>query len=698
MNGMTCAFRGARRRTLSGSVLLMLLLASCGEPQRILELNTSAPASRVVTDGAHGGNSHFYWLPPMVADPSPTGVFDAEVSPEVDICEWNGSACVQPLLATYTTTTGPGSETVRVDTTDALYIVNWHTDQFALTSGATYRITASVLGAIVGIADVAVLSTGSAKNVSTGDDIALVDGKTLPIKFRIEQGMVTAVRVSPNPATAILNKVTQVTATLTDAHGQPVTDQPVVWSSAAFATASIDASGNVTGVAVGSTTVSATSNGLVGSATVNVIPPPVASVIITPQSSTILVGQSVQLTATAKDADGNVLTGRIVTWTASPGASVDGTGLVTSNQPGTYDVTATSEGVSGSAQVLVNPAGFIAASISTGDRQNCALTATGAAYCWGANDFGQLGSGSFSPNSSNLPVPVAGGLSFVELEASSISACARTADGTAYCWGNNSNGGVGDGTGISRAAPTAVATALKFTQLTDHGGSHCGLATDGTAWCWGRNYGTLPVQISGAPTFRAIFGGGVNDCGLTTDNQAWCWGEQFGGPFPYHVGTSHVYSMLALGEHHACGLDLSGFVWCWGDNSFGAFGDGTTTGTDGAWAVPGNAGAMGMQFVSIHAGEFNTCGLTASGAAYCWGDNSNGQIGDGTTTQRLTPAAVATPLRFTSLVTGQWYSPCALTAGGAVYCWGANSDGEVGDGTLTDRLTPVRVQLPAGPP
>jgi len=126
-----------------------------------------------------------------------TLAFDPAVSPRVDICQWNGSGCEQPVVATFTTTTGPGSETVRVDAASSLYIVNWHTDQFALTVGATYRIVASLFGAIVGSADVQILTNGSAKNVTTGDDIALVDGKTLPIKFRIEQGIVVNVAVTP---------------------------------------------------------------------------------------------------------------------------------------------------------------------------------------------------------------------------------------------------------------------------------------------------------------------------------------------------------------------------------------------------------------------------------------------------------------------------------------------------------------------
>ncbi|HWJ12817.1 MAG TPA: hypothetical protein VNS10_03680, partial [Gemmatimonadaceae bacterium] len=196
--------RGTWRRAIARLCILsvVLIAIACSESSRTL-LSPRTPTLSIV-DGAHSGNPHFFWLAPMVKSPAVTGTFDPAVSPRVDICQWNGSGCEQPVVATFTTTTGPGSETVRVDAASSLYIVNWHTDQFALTVGATYRIVASLFGAIVGSADVQILTNGSAKNVTTGDDIALVDGKTLPIKFRIEQGIVVNVAVTPSPSTIIV--------------------------------------------------------------------------------------------------------------------------------------------------------------------------------------------------------------------------------------------------------------------------------------------------------------------------------------------------------------------------------------------------------------------------------------------------------------------------------------------------------------
>ena len=698
------AGRLRRRRLMLGLVGCGFMVGGCGESPQPTELRTAALPSFTVTDGAHGGNPHFFWLPPMVSSPSTAGVFDPGVSPQIDICQWTGSACVLPMLATYTTTTGPGSETVRVDTTSSLYIVNWHTDQFPLVAGATYRIAASVLGAVVGTADVAVLSTGSAKNVSTGDDIPLLDGKTLPIKFRIELGMVVLVAVSPNPDTIIVNKFGGLTATLTDAHGAVVSDQPVAWSGDPSSIATVDAGGVVSGVAIGSATVTASSNGMSGSAQVQVIPPPVASVIVTPASSTILVGQKVQLSATTKDADGNVLTGHVVTWSAdlSGNANVDQTGLVTGNATGSATITATSEGKSGTAGVTVNPAGFTVAigSLAAGAGHSCGLSADGHAYCWGTNGVGQLGNGPIGP-SSLVPTPVSGGLVFNHIVAGGRYTCGLTADGSASCWGANNVNQLGDGlTGDQegeREVPAPVVGSHHFRQLVITSGAPCGLDASGTAWCWGWNDngrvgasvpGPYPSPVIGLDGFSysTLAEGGHDNCGITVDGRTVCEGV-LGN---YIVGTGHALTSLTVDEYAVCGLDASGAVWCSGQNQIGEFGNGSTSNDYVSVEVQG---ASGMHFVSLVNGVQSACGLTSSGDIYCWGLNDFGQLGNGSTTASTSPVQVVSSQTFTSIIGGD-YHYCATGSDGGAYCWGYGGLGQLGDGTLNNRSTPVRVVNP----
>ncbi len=595
------------KRTLITS--LALLLVACSDRRIMTSPDLPTAADFAISDAARGGNAHFYWLPPMVANPTTTAVFDANVAPQVTICAWSGNACAQPPLAVYTTTSGPGSETVRLDAVAQLYIVNWHTDQFNLALNAVYRISVSVASATIGFADVSVLAGGNAKNLATGGNIPLVDGKTLPIKFRVEQGLVVSISVTPNPATVVLGKTIGLTATLNDAHGNVVSDQPVTWNTGDGTIAGVDATGMVIGVGVGSTTITASSNLLTGAAA-----------------------------------------------------------------------------------VTVSPAGFRLASLSVGDGMACGVTAAGAAYCWGSQPGLQ----------SATPVQIGAGITWKQMAVSSGNACGLSTSGVVYCWGsNNGNGGLGDGTNIDHYAPAPIQSSLSFQQVTDHGGTHCALDTSGQVWCWGRNTGSAtPLPLAGNMTFASIVGGDVNTCGLTPVGAAFCWGEQYFDIFtpPFAIGGGHVFSSLgSMGVFHICGLDTAGATWCWGrTDGYGVFGNGTTTNSN----LTAVAGGFGYSFVFLSAGALHTCGLTASGKAYCWGANARGTLGDGTTNDALLPVAVATSLSFSSIHVGEannWSegAACALTSDGAVYCWGANGAGQLGDGTFIDRLTPVRVQPPA---
>lgn len=160
---------------------------------------SAAKTSREIVDAAHGGIAHFYFLPPVVRAPSYSGTFDASLAPTVVICMLSGGACTGAPVATYTTTTGPGNETIRIDAVAENYVVNWDTGLYPLDMSATYRIQIKVLATELGHADVVLVNNGSAaKNIATGDAITLVDGRTLPIKFRIEKGAVYVI-TPPQP-------------------------------------------------------------------------------------------------------------------------------------------------------------------------------------------------------------------------------------------------------------------------------------------------------------------------------------------------------------------------------------------------------------------------------------------------------------------------------------------------------------------
>ncbi len=147
---------------------------------------TAVKPSALIQDGAHAGNTHFFFLPPMVPQPSFSGVFNPQLKPVVQICELSGAAC-GATIASFTTTTGPASETVRIS--GDLYTVSWHTALFNLDAQKTYRITVIAGATTLGFADVDVVSFGNQlKNVNTNQFVPLLDDGTLPIKFRIERG------------------------------------------------------------------------------------------------------------------------------------------------------------------------------------------------------------------------------------------------------------------------------------------------------------------------------------------------------------------------------------------------------------------------------------------------------------------------------------------------------------------------------
>jgi len=160
------------------------------------------------------------------------------------------------------------------------------------------------------------------------------------------------------------------------------------------------------------------------------------------------------------------------------------------------------------------------------------------AYCWGSNGYGQLGDGTVGTNRS-APVDVSGGRAFTALVAGSNHTCGLVSGGTTYCWGSNLFGQLGDGTsgyGTDRTAPVAVSGGRTFTALVAGGYHTCGLVSGGTAYCWGGNYsgqlgdGTTsqqlaPVEVSDGRVFTALVAGGNQTCGLVSGGTAYCWGD-----------------------------------------------------------------------------------------------------------------------------------------------------------------------------
>lgn len=356
-----------------------------------------------------------------------------------------------------------------------------------------------------------------------------------------------------------------------------------------------------------------------------------------------------------------------------------------------------------------------AVQISSGVSHTCAVTTSGGAKCWGNNYTGKLGDG--TNTDSMAPVDVIGLTSGVaSISASWSHTCAVTTSGGAKCWGGNDFGQLGDGTTTENQTPVDVIGLTSGISSISSGSSHtCALTTSGGAKCWGNNgNGNLgdntttqrltPVNVSGLASGVASISSGryfenSHTCAVTTSGGAKCWGNNYSGKIgdgttthrliPVDVtGLTSGVASISSGGLHTCALTTSGGAKCWGSNDNGRLGDGTISQSNTAVDVSGLTSGV----ASIVTDGSHTCALTTIGGAKCWGFNAWGQLGDGSTTQRLTPVDVSgLTSGVSSISTGNSYT-CALTTSGGGKCWGNNGYGQLGDGTTTMGLTPVDVK------
>ena len=319
-------------------------------------------------------------------------------------------------------------------------------------------------------------------------------------------------------------------------------------------------------------------------------------------------------------------------------------------------------------RLMTTTPSFVSYAVSHGGH-TCALTADGSAYCWGNNFFDVIGSSSETCTVPEVnpfpcittPTPVRGNVRFASLSLGR-SFCGLTAEGIAYCWGPNEWGQLGDATREVRVAPTPVSGGLTFASLSVGAWHACGLTAAGAAYCWGNN------------EF-----GEIGD-GSTTDRLT-----------PVPVAGGHTFVSLSAAREHTCGVTTAGAVYCWGGNQFGQLGDGTTI----ASAVPKQVSGGGS-YTAVAVGLEHSCALTTANRAMCWGQNTGpqvqGQLGDSTMTSRTAPVAVARNLAFVELRAGRAFT-CGRTADGRIYCWGDNRFGQLGAGTngVANFSTPVGV-------
>ncbi|MBC7227797.1 MAG: chromosome condensation regulator RCC1 [Thermoflexales bacterium] len=296
----------------------------------------------------------------------------------------------------------------------------------------------------------------------------------------------------------------------------------------------------------------------------------------------------------------------------------------------------------------------------------------------------------------------------VAIAAGGAHTCALTRSGAVRCWGWNWYGQLGDGTKTDRPMPVGVVGLGRDVVAIAAGEAHtCALTRSGAVWCWGSNGGgelgdgtttdrPTPVRVVGLGSdVVAIAAGWAHTCALTAGGEVRCWGANVGQlgdgtttdrPTPVGVmGLEKGVAAVAAGGLHTCALSTDGGVRCWGQNQYGQLGDGTTTDR----LTPVDVVGLERGVAAVAAGWGHTCALSTDGGVRCWGQNQSGELGDDTTLQRNTPVEVVSLRRDGVAITAGWGHTCALTQGGRVMCWGANEFGQLGDGTFTGSAVPV---------
>lgn len=356
---------------------------------------------------------------------------------------------------------------------------------------------------------------------------------------------------------------------------------------------------------------------------------------------------------------------------------------------------------------VASPAGAATVSeVSAGMSHTCARLADGTVDCWGDNEWGQLGDGTTAD--SPVPRSVFGLAGVKQVSAGGDHTCALLAAGTVECWGKNGSGQLGDGTTTSISTPVAVSGLNDVTQVGAGLEHTCALLASGTVECWG-----------------AGGSGQLGDGGTESH------------PTPVPVSGLAGVATIAAGWNYTCASHSgSGEVECWGADNGGQLGDGGNTASPVPVPVPGVTGATRLGAgdlytcaavaaevecwgqlnpegettnpnptpealagppVQLAVGGFHACALLIA-SVECWGNDGFGQLGDGVVGGELEPPAPVAGLVGAQLLSAGGFHTCAMVDGGEVECWGANESGQLGDGSTADSPLPVRVAFPASPP
>jgi len=345
------------------------------------------------------------------------------------------------------------------------------------------------------------------------------------------------------------------------------------------------------------------------------------------------------------------------------------------------------------------------ATLSAGTDHSVWVKSDGTVWAWGNNQNGELGDN--STTNRLRPVQVVGLTNVIAVSAGNHFSVALKQDGTVWAWGLNSSGQLGDGTTTQRLTPVQVSGLTQVSAVSAGDAHVLAWKIGGTVWSWGLNSsgqlgdGTTttrrtPIQVPGITNARAVSAGGSHSLVVRIDSTVSAWGLNSSGQLgdgstttrksPVAVSGLSGVSIVDAGGSHSLALLNDGTVRAWGLNADGQVGDGSTTNRKTTPVVV--TGLTGV--IDITGGANHSLALLNDATARAWGANTNGQLGDGSTTRRLTATVVFSFASGAGITAGGSHS-LGLTTGGDIWAWGLNSSGQLGDGTTTQRLAPIQI-------
>jgi alpha-tubulin suppressor-like RCC1 family protein len=342
-----------------------------------------------------------------------------------------------------------------------------------------------------------------------------------------------------------------------------------------------------------------------------------------------------------------------------------------------------------------DPAISVEPTMGLGSRHSCAISRSGDLKCWGNNFNGELGNGVDTTNR-NTPSSVSGSAKYIAVAGGETFTCAVTSAGAAQCWGRNVFGQLGDGSNIDRRAPVQVVGLSSGVTAVVAGHLHgCALLSSGTVKCWGENSdgqlgngsgvaSNTPVDVVGLSGVQSIESGAYYTCAVLQGGAVKCWGYNALGQLGDNsrqsrgipvdvVGLSSGVASVSAGWGHTCAVLNSGSLMCWG--AYGAhMGDNSTS--DRLIPAPVTTVA-GVTEVAV--GNQFTCAIV-SGGVQCWGLGNDGRLGNGQSFTSLTPVSASGISSAGTLRTGDSHA-CVIVGGSQGYCWGSNANGQIGSGS-----------------